>query len=337
MHGLTYRPERVLRAAAVLVTVLGCLVPRGLAQGDQSAAHIATRPQAREEAAADPSLKTHSSAFKVDVDLVLIPVTVTDPMNRLVVGLEKDSFLVYEGKDQQEVQQFSSEDAPASIGVVFDESGSMSNKIDKAKAAVMEFFRTANLEDEFFMIAFQDKPELIADFTNSIENIQGRLPNIQPSGRTALLDAIYVALNKMRGARYQKRALLIISDGGDNFSDHSEAEIKMMAEEADVQIFAIGLFDSHFATKEESQGPGLLSEVAYVSGGQAYTVRDINELSDVATKIGSELRHQYVLGYRPKKPAHDGTWRRVKVKLIPPKGMPPLHVYAKSGYYASKD
>ena len=316
MCGKTSASRRVLSTAVVVVAWMSVLAPSCLAQSDQ----VAVR-----------------SRFKVDVDLVLIPVTITDPMNRLVVGLEKENFLVYEGKEQQEVRQFSSEDAPASIGVVFDESGSMSNKIEKAKAAVVEFFRTANLEDEFFMIAFQDKPEVISNFTGSVEDIQGRLPNIMASGRTALLDGIYLALNKMREARYEKRALLIISDGGDNFSDHSAAEIKAMAEEADVQIYTIGLFDGHFVTTEESLGPALLSEIAYVSGGQAYTVRDINELADVTAKIGAELRHQYVLGYRPKKPAHDGTWRRVKVKLIPPKGMPPLHVYNKSGYYAAKD
>ncbi len=286
------------------------------------------------ERAIDPALKTHTKPMKVDVDLVLIPATITDPMNRLVTGLERDNFELFENGRKQEIRHFSSEDAPISLGVIFDMSGSMSNKIDKAREAVVEFFRTANPQDEFFMIAFSEKPELLSDFTSSVEDIQAKLVSTIPKGRTALLDAIYLGLNKMRQAHNQKKALLIISDGGDNHSRYTEGEIKSLVKEADVQVYAIGIFDSTPRTEEERLGPAMLGAITDVTGGRTFTIDNPNELADVATKIGIELRNQYVLGYRPNNPVHDGKWRKVRVKLNPPKGLPPLHVYAKTGYYA---
>jgi Ca-activated chloride channel homolog len=273
--------------------------------------------------------------MKVDVDLVLVPVTITDPMNRLVTGLDKDNFSLFEGKDQQDIKHFSSEDAPVSLGVIFDMSGSMASKIERAREAVVEFFKTANPQDEFFLITFADKPEQIADFTQSVEDIQGKMVYTIPKGRTALLDAIYLGVSKMRQAKYPKRALLIISDGGDNHSRYTEGEIKSLVKEADVMVYSIGIYDHTFASEEERLGPQLLSDVSELSGGRSFTIDNPNDLGDVATKIGIELRNQYVLGYRPKNPGHDGKWHKIKVKLLPPKGLPPLHVYAKSGYYAA--
>jgi Ca-activated chloride channel family protein len=285
----------------------------------------------------DPALKTHTKPLKVDVDLVLVPVTITDPMNRLVTGLDRDNFALFEGKDQQEIKHFSSEDAPVSLGVIFDMSGSMSSKIERAREAVVEFFKTANPQDEFFMIAFADKPEEISDFTQSVDEIQGKLVYTVPKGRTALLDAIYLGISKMRQAKYQKKALLIISDGGDNHSRYTEGEIKSLAKEADALIYAIGIYDHYFPSEEERLGPGLLTEISELTGGRAFTIDNPNDLADVATKIGIELRNQYVLGYRPKNPTHDGRWRKIRVKLIPPRGLPPLRVYAKTGYYAPSE
>jgi Ca-activated chloride channel homolog len=199
---------------------------------------------------------------------------------------------------------------------------------------VVEFFKTANPEDEFFMITFSDKPEILSDFTQSVEDIQGKLVYTLPKGKTALLDAIYLGMNKMKQAKHQKKALLIISDGGDNNSRYTENEIKSMVKESDVQIYAIGIFDMSPRTEEERMGPAMLTEVTDVTGGRTFTIDNVNELADVASKIGIELRNQYVLGYRPRNPAHDGKWRKIKVKLQAPKGLPPLHVYSKTGYYA---
>jgi Ca-activated chloride channel family protein len=325
-------------ALLAMLVVVACMVPAAVAQGPEDEVHIAPRrsPDAPKDPrdGIDPALKTHTKPLKVDVDLVLVSVTITDPMNRLVTGLEKDNFQVYEDKLLQEIRHFSSEDAPISLGVIFDMSGSMSNKIEKAREAVVEFFKTANPQDEFFMIAFNDKPELISDFTRSIEDIQGRLIFTMPRGRTALLDAIYLGMNKMRDAQNSKKALLIISDGGDNHSRYTDGEIKSMVKEADVQLYAIGIFETAPPTPEEVRGPHLLREITELTGGRTFVIDNPNELADVATKIGIELRNQYVLGYRPKNPVRNGHWHKIKVKLLPPKGLPPLTVYAKSGYYA---
>jgi Ca-activated chloride channel family protein len=302
--------------------------------------HITPRETKKADATAppdipgDPTLRTHTKPVRKDVDLVLVPVTITDPMNRLVTGLEKENFELTDNGQPQQIRHFSSEDAPISLGVIFDVSGSMSDKIDKSRQAVVEFFRTANPQDEFFLITFSEKPEVLVDFTSSIEDIQSRLVYAIPKGRTALLDAIYLGMNRMQKAHYERKALLIISDGGDNHSRYTEGEIKSMVREADVQIYGIGLYDRDAKTPEEREGPALLSDVTEVTGGRTFVIDSPSELADVATKIGIELRNQYVLGYRPTNAARNGKWRKIKVRLNPPKGLPPLHVYAKTGYYA---
>jgi len=314
------------------------LVPALSAQTLPDDVHITpqTERQSKADSDKDP-LPTGSERMKVNVNLVLLPVTITDFMNRPVIGLEKDNFKVFEGKELQDIRHFSGEDIPVSLGVIFDSSGSMSSKIGRAREAVVEFLKTANPEDEFFMIAFSDEPQQLSDFTNSVEDIQGRLLYTVPKGRTALLDAIYLGIEKMRQAKYQKKALLIISDGGDNRSRYTEGEIRNLVKEADVLIYAIGIYDNYFPTEEERLGPQLLDDIAQITGGRAFTVENPNDLEDVAKKIGIELRNQYVLGYRPKNFAHDGKWHKVNVKLVLPKGLPPLQVHAKMGYYAPSE
>ncbi|HKD85572.1 MAG TPA: VWA domain-containing protein [Terriglobales bacterium] len=333
-------PKTLLVLLSVCVVACWMMLP-AWAQTDD--VHITPRETKKADAtpppnipggSVDPTLRTHTKPLKKDVDLVLVPVTITDPMNRLVTGLEKENFQLTDNGQQQIIRHFSSEDAPISLGVIFDVSGSMADKIDKSRQAVVEFFRTANPQDEFFLITFSEKPEVLVDFTSSVEDIQSKLVYAVPKGRTALLDAIYLGMNRMRKAKYERKALLIISDGGDNHSRYTEGEIKSMVREADVQIYGIGLFDRDAKTPEEREGPALLDEVTEVTGGRTFVIASPNELADVATKIGIELRNQYVLGYRPTNPARDGKWRKIKVRLNPPKGLPPLHVYAKTGYYA---
>jgi Ca-activated chloride channel homolog len=334
-----------LRALSLLSCTLLCLVAVSLGQTDVNDVHIQPRDVEKpKDVAADAvtaptpastsGLSAHVRPLKVDVDLVLVPVTITDPMNRLVTGLEKENFQLYEGSSQQEIRTFSSEDAPVSLGVIFDSSGSMSSKMERAKDAVIEFFKTANPQDEFFMITFSDEPEEVSDFTSSVDEIQNKLVFAVPRRRTALLDAIYMGVSKMRQAKYPKKALLIISDGGDNHSRYTENEIRAMVKEADVMIYAIGIYDRYASAIEERLGPQLLSDITELTGGRAFTIDNPNDLGDVATKIGVELRNQYVLGYRPTKVVRDGKWRKIKVKLLPPKGLPPLRVYARTGYYA---
>ena len=275
--------------------------------------------------------------IRTDVDLALVNVTVTDPYNRLVTGLDPDNFRVFEDNVEQEIVTFSSEDVPISIGVIFDFSGSMANKVDKAREAALEFFKTANPQDEFFLVSFNERAELTSAFTNSVEDLQSRMMMTAPKGRTALLDAIYLGLSQMRGAHNAKRALLILSDGGDNHSRYNENDIKRLVREADTQLYAIGIYDPlgyRNRTPEELNGPSLLAEITELTGGRVFAVEHLNDLPDIASKIGMELRNQYVLGYRPSNRAHDARWRKIKVKLRPPKGLPPLSVYSKTGYYA---
>ena len=272
-----------------------------------------------------------------DVDLALVNVTVTDPYNRLVTGLETDNFRVFEDNIEQEVVTFSAEDVPISIGVIFDFSGSMSNKVGKAREAAVQFFKTANPQDEFFLVSFNERAELTSSFTNSVEDLQSRMMLTVPKGRTALLDAIYLGLSQMRGAHNAKRALLILSDGGDNHSRYNESDIKRLVKEADTQLYAVGIFDPlgyRNRSPEELSGPSLLSELTEMTGGRVFAVEKLDDLPDIASKIGMELRNQYVLGYRPSNKAHDARWRKLKIKLRAPKGLPPLSVYSKTGYYA---
>lgn len=275
--------------------------------------------------------------IRVDTTLVLINVTVVDPLNRFVTGLEREHFRLFEEKVEQKVTHFASEDAPLSIGLVFDCSGSMGAKLQKSRQAAVQFFKTANPEDEFFLVQFSDRPELTMKFTTNTEEIQNRLAFTQSKGRTALLDAIYLSLNEMKRGRNPRKAILILSDGGDNSSRYTESEIRNLVREADVQIYAIGIFEpisSRGRTAEELSGPSLLTEIAEQTGGRHFPVENINELPDIAAKIGIELRNQYLLGYTPSNQEKDGKYRRVQVKLVQPRGLPPLRAFSRTGYYA---
>lgn len=293
---------------------------------------IEARPKPTESTAVLPKAN-----IRVDTNVVLIPVTVTDPLNRFVTGLEREHFRLFEDKIEQKLITFGSEDAPLSIGIVFDTSGSMGPKLEKSRQAVSEFFKTANPEDEAFLVEFNDRPELVHDFTHNLEEIQNKLTFTQSKGRTALLDGVYLALHTMKKAKNPRKALLVISDGGDNSSRYTESEIKNLVKEADVQIYAIGIYESaggRGRTPEELSGPGLLTDISEPTGGRHFIVENLNELPDVSAKIGIELRNQYVIGYSPSNAQRDGKYRKVSVKLVQPRGLPPLHAFWRSGYYA---
>lgn len=305
----------------------------GTTENQDAKVTITPRLKPRSEAAA----KIPKSNIRVDTNLVLIPVTVTDPLNRFVTGLDREHFTLEEDKVPQTISHFASEDAALSVGLVFDTSGSMGSKLQKSRQAAAQFFRTANPNDEFFLVQFNDKPELSMAFTTNAEEIRNRLTFTQSKGKTALLDAIYMALHEMKQARNPRKALLILSDGGDNSSRYTESEIKNLVREADVQIYAIGIFEpiaGRGRTAEEMAGPGLLSEIAEQTGGRHYPVDNLNDLPDIAAKIGIELRNQYVLGYSPTNQERDGKYRRVKVKIKQPRGLPLLRAFWRLGYYA---
>lgn len=335
--------KRGLCALLAIAALFFPLLTRPLhAQDDPLNEIHVTPPPAKPAAPAGPPPAEGKAALharggeriRVDVNLVLIPLIVTDPLNRLVTGLEKNEFFLYENGSQQQIKSFSSEDAPVSIGIIMDLSGSMSNKVVRARESIIEFLRTSNPQDEFFIIGFNDRPELIEDFTSSVDDIEARLQTVRAGRRTALLDAIYYGVNKMKQARYERKAILIVSDGGDNRSRYTENEVRNLVRESDTEMFAIGIFDAYAATTEERNGPLLLHDMTEETGGQLFRVDDISDMTDIATKISAELRNQYVLGYKPSNTKRDGKWRKVKVKLVPPPGLPPLTVHARSGYYA---
>jgi Ca-activated chloride channel family protein len=340
-------PLGILCLILAFALAFGLGVPGVQAQDDQlNQVHVqpksapsspTSEPTGAEAAPASgkDALKLHPGSFiRMNVDMVLVPVTVTDPMNRLVTGLEQTDFQVYENNGEQKIRSFASEDAPVSIGVIFDLSGSMNSKLVRARESIVQFAKTANPQDEFFVIGFNDRPELIEDFTSSVEDLQARLATVRAGHRTALLDAIYYGIAKMKDAKHERKALLVVSDGGDNRSRYTEGEVRSKVRESDVQIYAMGIFDPYAPTPEERMGPQLLQSLCEESGGRMFQVDDVDELSDIAEKISTELRNQYVIGYKPVDSNRDGKWRKVKVKVNPPPGLPPLTVYARTGYYA---
>jgi VWFA-related protein len=292
-------------------------------------------PRVRQESTAASAAPR--TTIRSDVNIVLVPVTVTDPMNRFVTGLEQDAFEVYEDKVRQKIVSFGSEDAPLSVGIVFDTSSSMGSKLERSRLSVAEFFKTANPEDEAFLVEFNDRPELVVPLTHNLEEIQNRLTFTQSKGRTALLDGIYLALQTMKKARNPRKALIVISDGGDNSSRYTSSEVRNLVREADVQIYGIGIYESganRGRTPEELSGPEMLRDLTEPTGGRHFMVDNLADLPDVAAKIGVELRNQYVVGYSPSNEARDGKYRKIKVKIIQPRGLPTLHAFWRTGRFA---
>jgi len=264
---------------------------------------------------------------------------VTDAMNHPVTGLEKKNFVLSENDEQKEIQYFSTEDSPISVGLLVDVSKSMTDKVDAEREAISEFFKNANSEDDYFVVAFSSHPEMLTEVTQSIGTIQAKLGAVVPNGSTAMLDAISVAMTRMRSAKYKRRALLIISDGGDNNSHHKYREIKSLVRDSDVEVYAIGLFDTtFFKTYEEFMGKKWLSEITDATGGRTVTVDNVSKMGEAAAAISTEMRSQYVLGYRPSQVESDGKRRQIKVQVInPPMRDVQLQAYYKRGYVIPKE
>ncbi len=282
-----------------------------------------------------------STTILVHSDLVQIPVTVTDGNGRVVSGLEKEHFTLFEDKVQQVITHFAAEDAPASIGLVFDTSDSMGPRMNKAYEAVNALLKTANPADEFFLVQFSSHAYLAAGMTSHSQEIAQQVAAMQVGGSTALLDAVSLAMDEMKHARYLRKAIVIISDGGDNSSRCTVAELKKTVRERDVLIYAIGITDDYdYVLNQQTYkltGPALLNEIATQTGGRLFEVRKLKQLPDIAAKISGWLRNQYVLGYAPENPQRNGEYRHVQVKLTRPKGFPRLHAFWRLGYYAPSE
>ncbi len=276
----------------------------------------------------------NGGAIRVNVDMVLVPVSVTDPMDRLVTGLEKENFQVFDNNQPQTIKSFGTEDAPLSIGIVVDLSGSMQSKFTRSRKALSEFLHTCNPQDEFFVVGFNDRPAILVDYTSDVEDVEARMVMLRPQNRTALIDAMYLGVNKLKTAKWERKALLVISDGGDNRSRYTQGELKRAVRESEVQIYSIGIFDPYAPTEEEQNGPILLSDISTSTGGRLFKVLDMQDLADIAERISEELRDEYVIGYTPSDRKRDGQYRKLKVRLNPPPGLPALMAHSREGYYA---
>lgn len=273
--------------------------------------------------------------FRTDSNLVVVPVSVTDSGNHVITDLERRSFRVFDDKAEQKLVQFAREDAPVSVGIVFDLSGSMRDKLAKSREALDQFLRTANPEDEFFLVEFSNRASLTVPFTADSATIRNRLSHAEAQGRTALLDAVRLAMDTMRTAHHTRRALLILSDGGDNLSRYTESELRSRARESNIWIYSMGLYDPHTVMLPEESGAGqyLLETLARESGGRHHSVERPADLPAIAAQIGMELRNQYILGYQPSEPRRDGRYHHVLVKVVEDRQ---LTLSWRPGYYGQK-
>lgn len=270
--------------------------------------------------------------FRAEVETVFLKVLVTDPLNRCVTGLEKEHFRVYEDNIEQSISHFSQQTAPISVGIIFDVSGSMkdNNNIRKAKSAITRFLQNGNPEDEYFLITFNQTIKLLQSFTDQGSSLQNDVAFQKPGGQTALYDAVYMGLDQVQRGKNEKKALILITDGEDNSSRYSPAEVRDFARESDVQIYGIG---------EEGRlgyGQSEIQNIVSITGGRAFFPNNFNELDYYIDLVHAELRNQYVLGYAPTNRTHDGKWRRIRIKLEAPQGLPKLMVRTREGYYAPK-
>ena len=288
--------------------------------GDGPRVSITPRATHRPQAAVNASIR-------VDSKLVLIPVTVTDSYGTPFSGLSRDRFRVYEDGVEQQVKYFATDDAPISLGIVFDASRSMEGKLSHSRAAVSRFFHTAVGGDEFFLVEFNDRPRLLCGFTNDTDLIEKSLEGVTPRNWTALLDAVYMAIHQMKRANNPRRALLILSDGGDNNSRYTEAEIKSRVREADVCIYSIGLGSGLIRHHVR-----LLKQLAEETGGEYCHAEKVSDLPDAIAKISRAIRNQYLLGFSSSNATNDGMYRKVQVTVTP--GDEPLRVAWRTGYYA---
>lgn len=286
--------------------------------------------------------------FRTSAQLVLVPVTVTDRNGKTIDGLRADEFSVFEDQKSQKILSFSVDDAPSSVGLVFDISGSMQPAVSQSKQIAHAFFGAANSDDEFLLLTVSSQPAAITGFTTDAEALEESISFAQPGGQTALIDTVYLGLSRMKQAEWPRRALLIISDGKDNHSRYSERDLMRFALEANVQVYTIimdtgagGLSSSSAPYRpslvakpwdqaREQQGPEMLEKLSDRTGGLHFRVRSDDEAKEAVAKISRALRDEYVIGYQPAKSGESGKWHRIRVKL----NASGTHVYARKGYYS---
>jgi Ca-activated chloride channel homolog len=293
--------------------------------------------QVAEPGPTPPIEEDPAKPIPVRTDLVTLTLTVTDLYGRYVSGLGKNAFTVIDNNQEQEITFFSDRDAPVSIGVLFDVSGSMNGeKIQRARNALKRFIESSHPSDEYFLIAFNSRAQLLLDRSRDGEAVLQKLTLVQPRQNTALYDAVYLGIERVTRGSHQKKALLIISDGQDNSSRYNFGEVRRLMKESDVVTYAVGVIDSGDAGSALGmQGQAFLDELTSVTGGKSFYPSSHIEMDEIFERIALELRHQYSIGYTPTDFQPDGKWRKVKVKVKPPRGLPRLSVRGREGYYAT--
>jgi Ca-activated chloride channel family protein len=276
------------------------------------------------------SIKTD---IRINVNMTMVPVTVVDPIGRNVLGLDRDNFRVYDGSEARPIVSFGTDDAPLSIGLIFDCSGSMRDKFAMARQTPAELYKQLNPEDDSFLITVADRSEMLVPTTSVFEDIQNALMFVAPRGNTSLIDGVYLGLENLKHARHPRRALIVVSDGGDNYSRYTLRELSALAVEANTQIFSICLFQNP-RTAEELNGPAFLEKLAQLTGGVSYFTTSTNDLRRAMSQTGSGLHNEYVLGYYPPQNVAPGKYRKIKVQVAVPVTAPKLQVFARTGYYA---
>jgi len=292
------------------------------------AQQVAIQPNQRPEAKG-PAMP--SANLRVDTNLVLVPTTVNDDFNRPVTGLEKGDFRLFEDKVEQTITSFSSEDEPIALGFIFDTSGSMAALLPQGRDAASEFLKMANPEDEFFLVEFDNKPRLVIPLSSNTSEIGLQVAMTKSGGSTALIDGLFMGIHEMHKSKKTKKALVLISDGGENNSRYSPGEIKNAIKESDVLIYTVAIAGGF--NPDSAAGLELLNGIAEMSGAHMFNAGG-NSLADIAEKIGVELRNRYVLGYTPRDVKRDGKFHKIQVKVVPPRGLPKLQAHWRSGYYA---
>jgi Ca-activated chloride channel family protein len=341
-------PRRALSTAAVLLLAI-LLLSLTNSRLTRAQDKVPQQPAGEPVSRPTPPLQVETSATGqkkpgseldgpviVNTDLITFTVTVTDTYGRYVSGLGKNAFTVLDEKKPQEITFFSDDDSPVSVGVIFDVSGSMSgDKVKRARDALSKFIQTSHDSDEYFLIAFNQRAQLLLDKTRDGNAVLDKLTFVQTKNNTALYDACYLGVEKVQRGTHPKRALLLISDGQDNNSRYTFNELRRLLKESDVVLYGIGILSGGDAGSSLGmEGQGILDELANVSGGKAFFPRSPAEMDDIFEQIALELRHQYSIGYKPADFNNDGRWHRIKVKVTPPRGLPRLFVRSREGYYA---
>jgi Ca-activated chloride channel family protein len=311
-------------------------------QGPSSSAPPVIEPRVRPELRVVSQGNLPLANLHSDASMVLVPAHVTNSIGAPVTDLSQEDFRILEDGVEQPITYFATEETPVSVGFLFDSSASMRNKMRQSSEAAAAFFRTANKDDEFFLVEFSERAKLSVPFTTNVKEVFERVTHIRPLGRTSLLDAIHLALVQMKSARHDRKALVIVSDGGDNRSRYTVGQIKNAMLESDVQVYSMGIFDpedQRKRTPEEKNGPHLLGEIAEESGGKHYSVDNLDDLPSISSQIGEELRSQYVLGYVPPNPDRDGKYHKIKLTLTSSSPQPraaatALDLRYRRGYYS---